>query len=259
MELLNALLRWVHVLAGIVWVGMLYFFNFVNAPAAVVLDGETKRKMVPELMPRALFWFRWGAAWTWATGLLLLLVVFYHGGLMFGPEAGWSVAAGVMVAATFLAPLVYEGLQKSALGRNPKAFAAVAFVLVSVVLFLMARWADFTYRAFNIHLAVLFGTTMAYNVFSRIWPAQQKIVAAVKAGEAPDPSLVATAGTRSRHNTYMSVPLVWGMLNQHTTYFAGGNLGIPAAWSWVVYLAVILIGWHVVWHLYRRAAGVKGL
>jgi uncharacterized membrane protein len=96
-------------------------------------------------------------------------------------------------------------------------------------------------------------------VFSRIWPAQRKIVAAVKAGEAPDAALVATAGARSRHNTYMSVPLVWGMINQHTTYFAGDNLGIPAAWSWMVYLAVILIGWHVVWQLYRRAAKVKGL
>ena len=67
MELLNALFRWVHVLAGILWIGMLYFFNFVNAPLAAVLDAEAKRKVVPELMPRALFWFRWGAAWTWAT------------------------------------------------------------------------------------------------------------------------------------------------------------------------------------------------
>ncbi len=259
MELLNALFRWVHVLAGIVWIGMLYFFNFVNAPLAGVLDGETKKKVVPELMPRALFWFRWGAAWTWATGVLLLAIVFYHGGLMFDPEGGWSPAAGVMVALTFLAPFLYDALQKSALGKNPKAFAAVGFALVAVVLFLMARWAGFSYRAFNVHLAVLFGTTMAWNVWYRIWPAQQKIVAAVKAGTAPDAALVAMAGARSRHNTYMSVPLFWGMINQHTTYFAGDNLGIPAAWSFGVYLVVILIGWHAVWHLYRRAGRVKGI
>jgi uncharacterized membrane protein len=210
-------------------------------------------------MPRALFWFRWGAAWTWATGVLLLALVFYHGGLMFDPDEGWSLAAGVMVALTFLAPFLYDALQKSALGKNPKAFGAVAFALVAVVLFLMARWAGFTYRAFNIHLAVLFGTTMAWNVWFRIWPAQQRIVPAVKAGEAPDAALVAMAGTRSRHNTYMSVPLFWGMVNQHTTYFSGDNLGIPAAWSFVVYLVVILVGWHVVFQLYRRAGRVKGV
>ena len=258
MELLNALFRWVHVLAGIVWVGMLYFFNFVNAPLAGVLDGETKKKVVPELMPRALFWFRLGAAWTWATGVLLLGIVFYHGGLVFDPERGWGLAAGVMVAVTFLAPFLYDALQKSALGKNPKAFAALAFVLVAAVLALMSRWAGFSYRGFNIHLAVLFGTIMAWNVWFRIWPAQQKIVAAVKAGTAPDAALVAMAGARSRHNTYMSVPLIWGMINQHTTYFSGDNLGIPAAWSFGAYLVVILIGWHIVWQLYRRAGRVKG-
>jgi uncharacterized membrane protein len=258
-EILSVLSRWIHILAGILWIGMLYFFNFVNIPFQGTQDGDTKKKVNPELLPRALFWFRWGAAWTWATGVLLLGLVFYHGGLMFDPDGGWSLAAGVMVAVTFLAPFAYDALQRSGLGKNPNAFGAVAFALVAVVLFLMARWAGFTYRAFNIHLAVLFGTTMAWNVWYRIWPAQQKIVPAVKAGEAPDAALVAMAGTRSRHNTYMSVPLFWGMISQHTTYFSGDNLGIPNAWSFVVYLVVILVGWHVVWHLYARAGKVKGV
>jgi uncharacterized membrane protein len=129
---------------------------------------------------------------------------------------------------------------------------------VAVVAFLMARWAGFSYRSYNIHLAVMFGTIMAWNVWFRIWPAQQKIIRAVKDGTAPDAALVALAGARSRHNTYMSVPLVWGMLNAHTTYFAGGNLGIPETLAFVVFLVVVLLGWHVVWHLYKRAAKVKG-
>jgi uncharacterized membrane protein len=90
-------------------------------------------------------------------------------------------------------------------------------------------------------------------------PAQEKILAALKAGQAPDPALVAAAGARSRHNVYMSVPLLWGMLNQHTTYFSGDNLGIPTAWSFGVYLVVILIGWHAAFHLFRRSERVKGL
>ena len=132
-----------------------------------------------------------------------------------------------MIAVTFLAVFVYDALHKSALGKDPKTFGGVSFVLVAIVAFLMARWAGFSYRSYNIHLAVMFGTIMAFNVWFRIWPAQQKILRAVKDGAAPDAALLALAGARSRHNTYMSVPLFWGMINSHTTYFAGGNLGIP--------------------------------
>src|SRR2546422_2672946 len=63
-DALQALLRWIHIVAGIIWIGLLYFFNFVNAAFAATMDGPTKQKVVPELMPRALYWFRWGAAWT---------------------------------------------------------------------------------------------------------------------------------------------------------------------------------------------------
>jgi uncharacterized membrane protein len=258
LEILSALSRWIHVLAGIVWIGMLYFFNFVNGPFQGTQDGETKKKVNPELLPRALWWFRMGAAWTWVTGVILLMLVFYHGGITFDPDGSWGVPAYVVIALTFLAPFVYDALHKSPLGKDPKTFGGIAFVLVAVVAFLMARWAGFSYRSYNIHLAVMFGTIMAWNVWFRIWPAQQKILRAVKEGTAPDAALVALAGARSRHNTYMSVPLVWGMLNAHTTYFAGGNLGIPEAFAFVVFLVVVLLGWHVVWHLYKRAGKVKG-
>jgi uncharacterized membrane protein len=257
-DILSALFRWVHILAGIIWIGMLYFFNFVNGPFQGTLDGDTKKKVNPELLPRALWWFRWGAAWTWLTGVLLLMLVFYHGGIMFQPERGWTAAAGVMVALTFMAPFLYDALHKSALGKDPKVFGAIAFVLLTGVLALMALWAEFSYRASSIHLASLLGTTMAWNVWFRIWPAQQKIVTAVKAGTAPDAALVALAGARSRHNTYMSAPLVWGMINSHTAYFAGGNLGLSERTAFVAYAAVILVAWHVIWQLYKRAPKVKG-
>jgi uncharacterized membrane protein len=103
----------------------------------------------------------------------------------------------------------------------------------------------------------MFGMIMSFNVWSRIWPAQQKIIAAVKAGTAPDAALVALAGARSRHNVYMSVPLLWGMINQHTVTVPTA-LGIPSDLSFVLFLIVVLLGWHIVWHLYRRTAKVKG-
>ena len=72
-------LRWGHVIAGVLWIGMLWFFNWVNSAFAPTMDAETKKKVVPELMPRALFWFRWGAAWTWILGALLLFLLYYMG------------------------------------------------------------------------------------------------------------------------------------------------------------------------------------
>ena len=257
-DFLNSLFRWIHILAGITWIGMLYFFNWVNGPFAATLDGDTKKKVVPELMPRALYFFRWGAAWTWVTGVLLLGIVFYSGGIMFDPPWGFGRRAVVMIAVVFLAPFLYDFLHKSALGKDPKTFGAVAFVLAAAVVALMAKAAGFSYRALNIHLGAMLGTIMAFNVWFRIWPNQQKIITAVKEGTAPDAALVAQAGARSRHNTYMSVPLLWAMINQHTTAFSGGNFGIPGEYAFVVPLLVVLVGWHVVWHLYKRAGKVKG-
>ena len=110
----------------------------------------------------------------------------------------------------------------------------------------------------TIHLGALFGTTMAFNVWFRIWPAQRQIITAVKNGTPPDAALVALAGARSRHNTYMSVPLVWTMINQHTTPFAGGNLGLTSQTAFVSVLVMVLLGWHIVWQLYKRAGKVQG-
>jgi len=256
-DILDALFRWLHILAGVIWIGMLYFFNWVNGPLQGTLDGPTKQKVVPELMPRALFWFRWGAAWTWVTGVLLLIVVYYHGGLMFDGGGGSSLAAHGVIVLTFLAPFLYDALQKSSLGKDPKIFGSLAFVLVAVFLALAAKWAGFGYRAVNIHLGALFGSTMAFNVWFRIWPAQRQIITAVKNGTPPDAALVALAGGRSRHNVYMSVPLLWTMITYHHTTVPT-SLGIPADFSFVLLLVVIGLAWHIVWHLYRKAPTVKG-
>ncbi len=258
MDALSVLFRWLHIFAGIIWIGLLYFFNFVNGPFAGTLDGESKKKVVPELMPRALFWFRWGAAWTWITGVLLLMLVFYHGGIMFDPSGGWGAGAIVMVLFVFLSPFIYDAFAKSALVKNKKAFVIAGFVLITVIIALMYKWAGFTYRAYNIHVGAMFGTIMAFNVWFRIWPSQQKIISAVKAGEAPNADLVALAGLRSRHNTYLSLPLLWAMINQHTTAFAGGNFGMVEACGWGVFPLVTILAWHIVWQCYQKAGKVKG-
>jgi uncharacterized membrane protein len=251
-QVLEALFRWIHVVAGIMWIGHLYFFNFVNGPFEGTLDGGAKKGVVPQLRPRALYWFRWGAAWTWITGFLLVLLVFYHGRQMFGPDTGWTGGAFLMVAITFLAFLVYDPLARSI--KDNKQMAGVGFVLMAIVILGYLYIGNFGYRATIIHTGALLGTLMAANVWMRIWPAQQKIITAIRDGQAPDAALVGMAGTRSRHNTYMSVPLVWAMLEQHTTGFAGA-----AAWAtWFWMLVAIAIGWGAVVQLYKKAAAVKG-
>jgi uncharacterized membrane protein len=251
-QVLEALFRWIHVVAGIVWIGHLYFFNFVNGPFEGTLDGGAKKAVVPQLRPRALYWFRWGAAWTWVTGVLLLLLVYYHGRLMFAPDVSWTAGAFLMLAITFLAFLVYDPIARSI--KDNKQMAAVGFVLLAIVILGYLYIGNYGYRATVIHTGTLMGTLMAANVWMRIWPAQQKIIGAIRDGQGPDPALVGMAGTRSRHNTYMSVPLVWTMLVQHTTGFAGAERW--ATWFWL--LVAIAIGWAAVVQCYKKAATVKG-
>ncbi len=259
MEGMQFIFRWLHVFVGIIWIGHLYFFNFVNAPLAAKLDGPTKQKVVPELMPRALFWFRWGAAWTWITGVLLLLLVFYHGGLAIETDASWGAAAIAMIAVTFLAVFVYDALWSSGLKSNVRAATIVSFVLLAIVVWMFVEVGGFPPRSVLIHTGAMFGTIMAFNVWFRIWPAQQRIIAAVKAGKAPEAADPALAGLRSKHNTYMSLPLLWAMANQHATPFFGGNFGIPSDFYWLVWLGAVVLGWHIIFHCYRMAGRVSGM
>jgi uncharacterized membrane protein len=162
---------------------------------------------------------------------------------------GWNLLGIVMVLVTFLAFVVYDPLAKQEFAKNNKQMAGVGFVLVVLVLFGYYA-AGFSYRATVIHLGALFGTLMAANVWMRIWPAQQKIITAIRDGQAPDPALVAMAGQRSRHNTYMSVPLIWMMLNQHTVLFSVP----PLLWL----IVAVGVGWGCTMWLYKKSATIKG-
>ena len=247
-DALQAIFRWIHVAAGVMWIGHLYFFNFVNAPLGATLDGPTKKVVVPQLMPRALYWFRWGAAWTWITGVLLLMLVFYHGGAVFAAGHGWTFASVVMVLATFLVAMVYDTLAKADFAKNLQTFGGVGWVLTAVMVLLFIYVGGFGYRGYSIHTGTMFGTIMAMNVWMRIWPAQQKIITAIRDGQPPDAALVALAGARSRHNTYLSVPLLWTMIDYHTTAFANP----------IALLIVVPVGWAAVYWLYTKAGQVKG-
>jgi uncharacterized membrane protein len=258
MEFITPIFKWIHIIAGVLWIGLLYFFNWINGHVAATMDGDTKKKVVPELMPRALYFFRWGAAWTWVTGMVLLLLVYWmqmndsmFRELEIGEEASKFKHAAYLIP--FIMVFVYDAFYKSSLAKNTRVATITSFMGIAGVLCLLICVSEMTsYRAYNIHLGTMFGSMMAFNVWYRIWPAQQRIITAIKNGDAPNPADAGMAGLRSKHNTYMSVPLIWTMINEHTvgvSHYLGG---------YGVLLIMVVVGWHLVFQLYKKSAKVQG-
>jgi uncharacterized membrane protein len=258
MQYAELFLRWIHIVAGVIWIGHLYFFNFVNASFAPTMDGETKKKVVPQLMPRALFWFRWGAAWTWLTGLFLLFLVYYHGysgsnlvDLNRHPDPVKAMTWLPAFLGLFVGFVVYDQLFK-ALGKQHNV-AVVLWGLCAVGFgILLHQVLHYSQRAAYIHVGALFGTVMAANVWMRIWPAQRRIITATKEGRTPEAADPALAGLRSRHNTYMSVPLLLFMLlpDQITKVADVPLYGLLPG--------ILVVGFGATWWIYGKAKQVPG-
>lgn len=253
-DLLQLFLRWSHVVAGILWIGHLYFFNFVNGHVAKTLDGPTKKLVVPELMPRALYWFRWGAFWTWTTGILLGGLVYYHSKIVFDdPTAAgnnpWLWLA-ILLVGLAIGFVIYNAIMKSV--KNVIVANILSLAVFAAFYFFLEYVGHFGGRSLYIHAGLIFGTTMALNVWMVIWPYQKKIITATKEGTAPDAALVAQAGLRSRHNTYMSVPLIFMMISNHYPTMYGGQ------YRDVCLAGVIALGFLFVWWTYGKSAKVQG-
>lgn len=248
--------RWIHLVAGVLWIGILYFFNWVNGAFAATLDAESKKKVVPELMPRALYWFRWGAAWTWITGVILMFLLYYMSGANFfapGTEnSGVKPTAmqwGMPFAILIIGFIVYDQIFKNL----PHTAGVIVWGVIAIgFAFLMNHTWEMSARAVYIHVAALFGTAMAANVWMRIWPAQQRIITAIKNGQAPEAADPAMAGLRSKHNTYMSVPLLLFMVGTGQTAFTG----VDNSEVWVA--VTLAIGWISTFLIYKKVPGVKG-
>ena len=258
-EWLNLIFRWTHVFAGIMWVGTTYYFTWLDArlteeeKAVAASDRKAQiwmvhsggfyvveKRKIPDELSRKLHWFRWEAAMTWLSGMLLLVVVYYiGGGAMIDPDvAQLSVmqAVGIGVGLLILGWIVYDLLMLSPLGRNEKAFAVVAYMLIVLIAYGLTR--ALSGRAAYIHVGAMFGTIMAANVWMRILPAQTKMIAAIKAGQKPDDKLSAQAKFRSKQNTFMAVPVVFIMISNHFPASTYGD-----RYNWVVLSLLILAGW----------------
>jgi uncharacterized membrane protein len=257
-EWLNLTVRWFHVFAGIMWVGQTYYFTWLdgqfgklekkaaaNGTASAVWMVHSggfytveKQKSLG-VTPEQVHWFRWEALMTWVAGVILLALVYYLGdGLIDVDVADISKTAGIAigVGAMMAGWLIYDLAVRSPLGKSQAAFAGFGLVMTSA-----ASWGlmhVFSGRAAYIHVGAIFGTIMTLNVWMRILPAQRGMIAAAAAGEKFDASLGAQAKLRSKHNTFMAVPVVFLMLSNHFPVATYGN-----RYGWQILLALVVAGW----------------
>ena len=257
-EWLNLIVRWFHVFAGIMWVGQTYYFTWLDGQF-----GKLEHKATPDGMPSALWmvhsggfyavekqkslrvgpaqvhWFRWEAAMTWLSGMVLLFLLYYFGGGLIDPDvADISVARGIAIGlgGLVLSWLIYDLAARSPLGKSEAAFAIFSLLMTAAISW---GWMHvFSGRAAYIHVGAMFATIMTANVWLRILPAQRKLMAAAAAGAIFDASLSAQAKLRSKHNTFLAVPVVFLMLSNHFPVATYGN-----TYSWEILVALVLIGW----------------
>lgn len=254
-EWINLIVRWTHVFAGIMWIGQTYFFTWLDGRFTEMDDGKgnenpegrvwmvhsggfyvVEKQKIPRVMPGTLHWFKWEAAITWLSGLVLLVLVYYMGGLMVEDPSVESRAILWGVASIIIAWPVYDFLWRSPVGRNEYVGAAVSFLLVVVTAYVLTQLMDG--RAAYIHLGAIFGTLMTANVWMIILPAQRKMVASLETGQIPDRALAQRAKTRSKHNTFMVVPVVFIMISNH---FPTATYGTSE--SWIMLSVLVLAGW----------------
>jgi uncharacterized membrane protein len=253
MEWVKAIVRWVHVFAAIMWIGQTYLFNWFEKNLET--DANTRPNVMgnlwmvhgggfyfvekqknPELQPRTLHWFKWESATTWLSGLVLILLTYYMGGLLVEPEQKVGLAHACGIGVVVLGWVIYDLLVMSPLGKHDMVIAAIGWVALVGVAFGLRH--VMSSRAAYIHVGFMVGTIMAANVWMRILPSQRKMLAAAKEGKVADGAIKSRGPQRSRHNSFMVVPLVFIMISNHYPTISYGN-----DYSWAILGVVVIVGW----------------
>ncbi|MBI5473865.1 MAG: urate hydroxylase PuuD [Ignavibacteriae bacterium] len=261
MEWIHLGVRWMHVFAAILWIGTTYFFTWLDARFSALMkknDGEKNVWMVhsggfyvvekqksPASTPATLHWFKWESALTWMSGIFLLGYLYYYGGLLVDETMSERTAMIVGIATIILSWPVYDFLWKTSLAKNEFVAAALSYALIVACAYGLLQY--MAPRAAYMHVGALFGTLMTANVWQVIIPAQRKMVAALTAQQPVDTSLGERAKTRSKHNTYMVMPVVFIMISNHFPTITYGSSA-----NWIAVALLIAVGWGVAMRV-RRA------
>ena len=255
---LNLIIRWLHLIFGIAWIGSSFYFvwldNSLEEPPEWKkqkgIKGDiwsihgggiyeiAKYQLAPEKMPEILHWFKWEAYSTWISGFLLLSLMYYVGAeaYLIDPNVAdltqWQ-AIGIGLGALLAGWFVYDILCNTALQKNGYLLAIVLVALAAGLIYFLTH--TFSARGAYIHVGAVIGTIMVGNVFRVIIPGQRLLVGAIEKGEAPNPVWASKAKLRSTHNNYLTLPVLFIMISTHypMTYNHPN--------SWAVLAAIILI------------------
>ncbi len=257
-ELLDLVARWVHVIAGIMWIGNSLLFNWLDRlltpPAERRSDGAIgqtwllhsgafyfveKTLLGRRELPSPLHWFKWQAYTTWLSGAALLLVVYYLGGraVLADPTvAPLDHRQAVLVGAGAIAGgwAVYELTQRALAPRLPRLAAAIWMLGLGAIAVALTQLLNG--RAAFLHVGAMLGTIMAANVFFTIVPSQRELVASVREGRGASAAVSARAKRVSIHNNYFTFPVIVLMLISHFPAVYGHRL------NWLLLLMLVAIG-----------------
>jgi uncharacterized membrane protein len=241
------ILRWLHVITGIAWIGSSFYFMHIDASLRAVPDiakgGEAwevhgggfyqvrKHLVAPPALPDHLIWHKWQSYSTWISGFFLLVWVYYAQSDLYliDPsvrEISPLAASVIGIAALAVGWLVYDGLSRS-LKDQDALLAGIGLFVIMAACFSFQQ--VFSGRGALIHTGALMATWMTFNVFFVIIPNQKKVIAALQAGETPDPALGKQAKQRSTHNNYITLPVLFLMLSNHYPLTSS----TPYAWALV--------------------------
>ncbi len=256
-EWANLLLRWLHLIAGVAWIGTSFYFIGLDNQLDKPKDGnprvageqwsihgggfyhKQKYLVAPERLPEKLHWFKWEAYWTWISGFSLFVLIYW------GQASTYLVDPAVLDMPAWLAVLIsaamlaggwvaYDQVCRSKIGENEALLGAIGAAALAVVAFVACH--IFGGRGAFLQVGAMTGTIMVANVAMVIIPGQKKMVAAMQAGQAPDPKYGRWGKQRSVHNTYLTLPVLFIMISPHypMTY--------QSQWNWLVLLAIGLAG-----------------
>ncbi len=270
---ISLLLRWLHVITGIAWIGSSFYFVWLDLslrrretlPEGV--QGENwsvhgggfyhaqKYLVAPAQMPEELHWFKWESYMTWISGFALMAVVYYWSAKSYLIDrtvldlAPWQAVA-VSLAGLAAGWIVYDLLCRSPLRRHQAVMFAVLFLFITLAAYLFGL--AFSARAAFVHVGAMVATMMSGNVLMVIIPNQKIVVADLIAGRTPDPALGQAAKLRSTHNNYLTLPVLFMMISNHYPVTFGH------AWNWAIVAFVLAIGAIVRDFFNRHNAGDKG-
>ncbi|GAD21568.1 urate hydroxylase PuuD [Acidovorax sp. MR-S7] len=258
----NLLLRWLHVITAIAWVGSSFYFVFLDSSLTPPVDEDLKKQGVngelwavhgggfyhpvkfnvaPPKLPDHLHWFFWESYTTWLSGFALLTVSYlWNAGIYLVHPANplMSPAMAIVAALAFLVVfwLLYDGICR-VFGQQKNGDAIVgALVLVLVCIAAVLACHIFPGQAAFLLMGAMLATSMSANVFFWIIPGQRKVVAALKAGQPVDPIHGKRGKQRSVHNTYFTLPVLFAMLSNHYGWLYSHEL------NWLVLILMMFAG-----------------